>query len=359
MYRVLIVDDDKLARRGIISMMPWEKYDMDVVGEAQNGEQALLFLAETPADIVFVDIDMPVMDGITLMEKSSSLYPELLFVVLTFYEDFHYAQSALRIGAIDYVSKLQMEAIDCNQLLGQISLKIRAMVDKRGRGREAANTSKEPAAAQNEKEWQPVVKRWKQLYWVYDDTEFEQLCRKTMEIETSVRKAEQVLLPLARQAEESIGMVEKDIMEYQKLEDFFQWLNSFREELYQMAAKETNLERLPVCIMKSVIYVKEHLGEQLHSEETALLVNLSRSYFSINFKKYVGISFKEFVRQERVKAAKKLLSGRNILVADIAQAVGYEDVNYFIRVFFELVGMTPGEYRKRNVIEKRQSGYFI
>lgn len=356
MYRVLIVDDDKLARRGIISMMPWAKYNMNVVGEAQNGEQALGFLAENPVDILFVDIDMPVMDGISLMKESSLLYPELLFVVLTFHEDFHYVQSALRIGAIDYISKLQMEMIDCDELLRQLSKKIEDIMTRCSKNQIAEkpdpedhrNLSGQLVPTCREKEWQSIVKQWKEMYWVYDDTVFELLCNKTAEMDTSVRKVEHALLPLARQAEESIGMVEKDIMEYCKLEDFFQWLKGFRDELFQNALKETSLNMIPVCIMKSVIYVKEHLGDQLYVEKIAQMVNLSRSYFSINFKKYTGISFKEYVRQERIRSAKELLSGRNALVVDIAQSVGYEDVNYFIRVFFELTGMTPGEYRKRS-----------
>ena len=76
MYSVLIVDDDRMGRQGIISMMPWEKYGMIVMGEAQNGEKALEFLANTMVDLVFVDLDMPVIDGITLMEKCKELYPE-------------------------------------------------------------------------------------------------------------------------------------------------------------------------------------------------------------------------------------------------------------------------------------------
>jgi two-component system response regulator YesN len=352
---VLIVDDDKLARRGIISLMPWDKYNMTVAGEAQNGEQALEFLAETSVDILFVDIDMPVMDGISLMKKSRLMYPDLLYVVLTFYEDFHYVQSALRMGAIDYISKMQMESIDCDQLLEQISNKIKVMPDRNVRGTgfqekdlKALNPANLLQASENNPRWQSVVSRWKEMFWVYDDNVFEELCSLTRECETSVRKVEHALLPLARQAEESVGMAERPIMEYCKLDDFFQWLRCFRDGLYCKAAEENNTDRIPICIMKAVLYVKEHMGEQLHVEDIAQMVNLSRSYFSTNFKKCTGISFKEFVRQERVSEAKRLLEGRNVLVADIAQKVGYEDVNYFIRVFYELAGTTPGEYKRRN-----------
>ena len=68
MIKVLIVDDDKLARKGIISLLHWEKHQMVVVGDVQNGKEALKFLNEQEADLIFVDIDMPEMDGITFME---------------------------------------------------------------------------------------------------------------------------------------------------------------------------------------------------------------------------------------------------------------------------------------------------
>ena len=60
------------------------------------------------------------------------------------------------------------------------------------------------------------------------------------------------------------------------------------------------------------------------------------------------MAFKEFVRRERIRQAKNLLVMQDKLLVDIALDIGYEDVNYFIRVFSELTGMTPGEYRRKN-----------
>ncbi|MDD3416826.1 MAG: response regulator [Lachnospiraceae bacterium] len=361
MYRVLIVDDDRLARQGIISMMPWEKYDMMVVGEAQNGEKALEVLTQTQVDLLFVDLDMPVMDGISLMEKCHALYPGIFFVVLTFYEDFYHVQSALRIGAIDYISKLQMESLDCDQLLGRISQKVEDImaqqISKHKNDRKNASGSGlrgiPAVCAFDEKEWKSLVQRWNEMYWLFDDTVFEELCSCTKEMDIPIRKIEQVLLPLTHHAEESISIAQKDVSDYQNVEGFLQWLASFRKALYQKASQEVSLAKMPLCIMKAVLYVKEHLGAQLHAEETAQIINLSRSYFSINFKKHTGVSFKEFVRRERIRAAQVLLVEKDALIADIAQSVGYEDVNYFIRVFFKITGMTPGEYRKQHGKSRR------
>ena len=100
MIRVLVVDDDKLARQGIIALLPWKKYQMEVVGDVQNGREALRFLRENDTDLVFVDIDMPEMDGIEFMEQCTAERPDIRFVVLTFYEEFSYAQSAVRLGCL-------------------------------------------------------------------------------------------------------------------------------------------------------------------------------------------------------------------------------------------------------------------
>ena len=102
--RVLVVDDDKLARKGLISIMNWEKYGFEVVGDVQNGSKALEFLKDNMVDVVFTDIDMPEIDGIELMERCRTEYPDVKFVIFSVHEDFRYAQKAMRLGALDYIS---------------------------------------------------------------------------------------------------------------------------------------------------------------------------------------------------------------------------------------------------------------
>jgi len=120
MIKVLVVDDDKLARQGLILSVRWEDFGMKVVGEAPNGLKALQFLDLTPVDLVLTDLAMPVMSGIDLMKQARERHREVLFAVLTFHEDFHYTQEALRLGAIDYISKLQLEKENLDTVLGRI-----------------------------------------------------------------------------------------------------------------------------------------------------------------------------------------------------------------------------------------------
>ncbi|WP_405450734.1 response regulator [Paenibacillus sp. HJGM_3] len=124
MLKVLIVDDDKLVRTGLIYTMPWNDFNMQVVGEANNGMKALEFLENHEIDLLITDLAMPVMDGIELMRHVRSSYPHIWMVVLTFHQEFEHIQQALRIGAIDYIAKVQLEKEQMEEVLGRISSRI-------------------------------------------------------------------------------------------------------------------------------------------------------------------------------------------------------------------------------------------
>ncbi|WP_135555907.1 response regulator [Paenibacillus cymbidii] len=125
MLKVLIVDDDKLVRKGLIHTMPWADYDMEIVGEANHGVSALEFMNTHHVDLLITDLTMPVMSGIELMRKTRALYPHVWIVVLTFHQEFELIQEALRIGAIDYIAKVQLEIEKVEQVLERIVKRIR------------------------------------------------------------------------------------------------------------------------------------------------------------------------------------------------------------------------------------------
>lgn len=109
MIRVYVVDDEKLVRRGIIGLIDWEKYDMEVVGDSGSSEEALLFLREKGADILFSDLEMPGLSGIPFLQEVRQSFPRLQMVVLTMHQEFELIQQALRIGILDYITKAQIE----------------------------------------------------------------------------------------------------------------------------------------------------------------------------------------------------------------------------------------------------------
>jgi YesN/AraC family two-component response regulator len=258
MIKVLVVDDDHLVRRGFISMMPWSKYGLEVVGEAGNGKKALEFLAEHDIDLLITDLAMPSMSGIELMKQVKRTKPDVHMVVLTFHQDFELIQESLRLGALDYMTKVELEHEQMDEVLQRIVQRIR-----------------EQAA--------PVVTR------------------------TQPELA-------AEEAGEDDG------------------------QRYSAEVRAS--------IKKAVELIGDGLQEELHLPEVAHRVNMSRSYFSRCFHDLVGKTFNDYVRELRVERAKSLLKTTSRNIGWVAAQSGYPNEKYFGKVFRELTGVLPSEFRK-------------
>ncbi len=102
--RVLIVDDQSLFREGLHTLLSVQP-DLDVVGEAANGEQALTIAARTHPRVVLMDINMPVMDGVTATRRLHETQPESRVIVLTTFDDDESVFEGLRAGAVGYLLK--------------------------------------------------------------------------------------------------------------------------------------------------------------------------------------------------------------------------------------------------------------
>jgi two-component system, response regulator YesN len=104
MIKLLIADDEEEIRSGIRDIIDWKSNGISVCGEVENGLEALKIIQETAPDILLLDIKMPEMDGIQVMEH---LAPEskMKIIILSGYDNFSYAQKALKLGASDYILK--------------------------------------------------------------------------------------------------------------------------------------------------------------------------------------------------------------------------------------------------------------
>ncbi|MCU6793188.1 response regulator [Paenibacillus sp. WQ 127069] len=124
MLKVMIIDDEILARVGIKSIIPWRQHEFEVVAEAENGEQALALAKELLPDIAITDIKMPLLNGIEFIKAMKELGMTTKFVILSSYGDFEYVKEAMKLGAEDYILKLKMEPDHLLQILIKIKEKI-------------------------------------------------------------------------------------------------------------------------------------------------------------------------------------------------------------------------------------------
>ncbi len=103
--RVFIVDDEKLIRDGLRKLLHWEELGFSICGEAANGRDALPAILELQPDIVLTDLKMPFMDGIALAENLADKASEILVIVLTGFDEFHYAKAAVHAGVFEFLLK--------------------------------------------------------------------------------------------------------------------------------------------------------------------------------------------------------------------------------------------------------------
>lgn len=103
--RVLLVDDEIVIREGFKKLFDWEAHDCEVVGEATDGMEALTQIDLLLPDVVIMDINIPIMNGLKVIQMSRIKYPDMAFVVVSGYDDFSYCREALRLQITDYILK--------------------------------------------------------------------------------------------------------------------------------------------------------------------------------------------------------------------------------------------------------------
>lgn len=105
MYKVVLIDDEHIIVEGLKKMIPWEKYDCTVVATASDEREGIDTIKKFLPDIVFTDIRMPNLDGITMLAGIKSQFPNMQVTVLTGFRDFEYAQSAIKLGVTRFLLK--------------------------------------------------------------------------------------------------------------------------------------------------------------------------------------------------------------------------------------------------------------
>ncbi|WP_274650282.1 response regulator [Paenibacillus humicola] len=467
---VLIVDDDHLVRKGIVSLMPWDDFGLRVVGEAENGLRALQFLETHPVDLIMTDIAMPNMSGIDLLREVQKRYPGIWLVMLTFYQDFEYVQEALRLGAIDYIAKVELEKDNMHDILGRIVRRMTEGQAGRGVSGEAAAAGSDvsgpvPAGAQRalllvstgpeedypgglfapaqrrslceigrgvwllpelppvqedellsewnkhagmssrwaavrvsgicesnrnrvckllaeymkhgffyeyrpgrgvysvdlgalEREAKPPTEhelyllreRWLSPELAYDEAAFRRLTAELEAFRPACDKLESFFYEVFMQWKKYVSFDPAALLEGASLRSWADWaivLEKARKAIRSAFLGHHYSEDMMTGMMRAVDYINRNIGLDLRLTEVAERVHISRSYFSECFKNITGKTFHEYMLDERIDAAKKLLCETNEPIYRIAERCGYPDEKYFSKVFRKKVGVLPSEIRRK------------
>lgn len=478
MQTLLIVEDEKLIRRGIATMAERSSVHIDEIIESRNGVEALEILKSRRIDTVFMDIRMPKMDGLELIKHIDELEEKPDVVVLSGYDDFNYAVEMLKHGVFDYVLKpVKRETIE--ELLVNLEKKqqknivkvkkeiqllyhqIKFMLSSNMTQEEIENAQKQYRDIYNEESYvivctpqggnlsesnfqgvilenikgqdillmpESVYETWQSQtkstgfgvscsheYFsecslayqealrarveafmkcqkivkasdvtAYEPTEdeikekeqfVEQFVRQlsTKEWEVSMKRLEQMYFDAGhgrRHARQVLDITEniqkmiveayqsvvpeekKDILRYESpltcvdahefIPKFQQWMSSFVNCLSDEFIYDQNKRKMRIAVE----YIHQNYQKDLNMAQVSNYICMNYSLFSLTFKEYTGVNFVNYLKNIRIKEAKRLLTETDWKIADISHKVGYENDKHFMKIFKNICGVSPSDYRK-------------
>ncbi|WP_432663485.1 response regulator [Wukongibacter baidiensis] len=231
MRRAIIVDDEESSGEIIKYLIKQSNLPIEVVGQAASGDEAIKIIKKLKPDIVYLDIKMPVYNGIEVMEEIKSSYTgKINFIVITAYSYFEYAQSSLRLGAKDILLK----PIESKQFIETME---------------------------------------RVMGYNYTDNQFF-----------------------------------NDILEY----------------------------------------INGNYTKDMELNKCAGEFHTSPNHISRMFKKYLGKNFIAYLNELRIKKAKELLNDTELSIKEVADKVGYNNLNYFYKNFKKLTGVTPKMFKNNS-----------
>ncbi len=333
LYKVIIVDDEQMIKKSLATMLSWDEENFQLVGEAENGVDALQLIEHVSPDLVITDINMPEMDGLELVELARSHGYSNDFVIVTGYSEFEYAQKALRYQVSDYLLKpikpdvfmdyletfkikhntLAQEELNRNRLLQSNMINAQEIAEEVWQLNESGIRSR---VQQLEKD---KVSDFRDLYYMVIGC-LNELSSNVSELEWPEAKLEQL----------SLMQLETILLEA---------IASIRMK------RNWGNHR---SIQAAVEYINAHYQDnQLSLQDAANVVNMSASFFSRSFKEAMGINFIQYITKLRMEKAKQLLiEQEDLRTYEIAYEIGYVDYPHFTKAFKKYSGLSPSEYRR-------------
>ncbi|MFS9187397.1 response regulator transcription factor [Streptococcus sp. DTU_2020_1001019_1_SI_AUS_MUR_006] len=127
MYKVLLVDDEYMITEGLKRLIPFDKWDMEVVATANHADDALDYVREHPVDIVISDVNMPDKTGLEMIQEMKDLLPDAYYILLSGYQEFDYVKKAMNLSVVDYLVK-PVDKVELGHLLEKIVTQLREKV---------------------------------------------------------------------------------------------------------------------------------------------------------------------------------------------------------------------------------------
>ncbi|HET6450033.1 MAG TPA: response regulator [Spirochaetia bacterium] len=398
MWKVLIADDEPKIRRGLRTTIERLRPDMKVVAEAEDGEMALESARRERPDILMIDVRMPFLSGLQLIEKLGDVLTDSVIIVVSGHDEFEYAQRALQLKVFDYVLKpVPPEALSAVLSRAEDTLL-------------ATRRQKQYLAwAHDQLERNlPLLREQFLRDWVHGRLSPEEIAEQEQFL--GVQTVHPAAMALVHAVEHAVpaapssererrlalyavrSVVEEVLAPFGPLRVFSDDVNTivilaaraggkeWVEAVAQIEPRvvpslcqavivaETTIAEAPMAVPEAYEalsteaasrgshrsfvaqaqrYIDSHYGEPtLSLEQVALSSHISPGYLSRLLKLETGFSFVDYLTRVRINKAMQMMSDPAMKIYEVAEAVGYQSQHYFSRAFKRVFGRPPVEFRR-------------
>ena len=359
--KVLIADDEKIAREGLRDLVDWAELGMEVAFCAVNGREALDYLCAHPVDVLLTGIKMPRMDGLELLQELSERGIGPAVIVFSGFSDFQYAQRAIRYGVLNYLLK-PIRMGELTAALQQAAVRVRRAGAAQAPDAEEYARFKTQTRARAEE----LTAELGRQVCLGGEGQARTLCAQMEEL---FQREGYSAATFRKYAFQSLYTISKEVSRFTGGEDVL------LEDTERMAAlslartREETSGQFRACvdslcgyvrglkrsgkrrIIEELLTILQHRfgDEELNLNGLAEQLGVTPNYLSALFRREMGQTFSAYLESYRIEKAQDLLRDVRYKVYEVAAAVGYSDPRHFGKVFKARTGRTPLEYRNREL----------
>ena len=397
MWKLLIADDEPKIRRGLRKIVDWNSHDVHVIGDAEDGEVALDLIERLEPDIILLDINMPFLNGLNLLEKMNNLNMNFIIIIISGYDEFSYAQKALEYNVFDYVLKpVSRENIE--KIVIKALNKLKIIEEKNNYGKwvtKQLNENMEQLKINFFLEWfenkineEEVTKQLK-----YFNIKFEKklgimiikiIDKLNLDLKNNkwndklieyaignmikdIFKETETIVVFSDSRKNIIVLIDNiDIERLSKInveiEEAINNYLKFNVIIEQrnitngiLQVKQDYLKLIEIIKIKNnfspmvlytINYIQANYYNNLNINHISEKLEVTSSYLSKILKKETGLSFIDFLTNTRIEKATQIMKDQSVKIYDVAELVGYSNQHYFCRAFKKIMGVSPTEYKR-------------
>lgn len=368
MFNVLLVDDEEMSLVALQYLVPWKDYGFTEIHATTSSAEALKMLKEQRIDACFLDINMPELSGLELLEAARQEGIETRFIIVSGYSEFSYAKQAIAYGVLDYCLKpvVVEDFLPVLDKLAKNVFKTRITQDsvlfsQILSGDSACEKFVSELAEKDTgcTELTFMLLRADELLQVLQQMDNAGYAKgyilngnEALLVWTSEAEAEQAMDSFGNNKQQMFllyGVGECNVPSVQRICKRMFKVFRARDGVSGEMMKISDVNEKTAVLLQDVLsHIDGNYEKDITLQDIAQTFGINYSYLSQLFKKVLGLSYAEYLNKTRLTKACQLLSDTYMQITEVAEAVGIPDYHYFCKVFKKYYAMTPSQYRAVN-----------